>query len=246
MTAASYPELDKLLDTNNKELYDFVSTRIPITVCYGPENNYGVFQRDHKAVVYIPKDNYSPDSFAHELLHVLMTTYGVNIGASIKSQKNESRQLSMVISDALADHISNVLEHRKMYPRYIALGYDKMRFLSDASSPVLTNEETAQIRILFKTGRFFNQRIKPVAVDYFMGKYLAAKGACIDAFDYSSQLSKMQVIQPELCLIMDSLLSRWDLYDETKEGDLESESHIDIAHDFLSDVEHWVKQHKIA
>lgn len=246
MEKTSCPELNKLLDEKNKELFDFVSTRIPISVCYGTEDNYGVFQRNNKAVIHIPKDNYSPDSFAHELLHVLLSTYGVNIGASIKLQKNESKQLSMVISDALADHITNVLEHRKIFPRYIALGYDKMSFLSDASSPVLTNEEISQLRMMFKTGRFFHKRINPTAVDYFIGKYIAAKGACINVFDYSSQLSEMQVIEPELCIIMDSLLSRWDLYDETKEGDLASESHICIAHDFLCEIEQWVKHRKLA
>ena len=246
MVENSYPELEKLLDTRNRELFDFVSTRIPISVCYGSENNYGVYQCNKKAVVFIPKDDYSADSFTHELLHVLLTIYGVNIGASIKLQKNESRQLSLVISDNLADHITNVLEHRKMFPRYIALGYDRMKFLSDASSPVLTNEETYQIRMLFKTGRFFHRKINPTAVDYFIGKYLAAKGACIDVFDYSSQLSEMQVIEPELCAIMDSLLLRWDLYDETKEGDLESESYRCIAYDFLSQIEQWVKHRKLA
>jgi hypothetical protein len=246
MEKTSCPELNKLLDAKNKELFDFVSTRVPISVCYGTENNYGVFQRNNKAVIYIPKDNYSPDSFAHELLHVLLSTYGVNIGASIKLQKNESKHLSLVISDTLADHITNVLEHRKMFPRYIALGYDRMNFLSDASSPVLTNEEVSQLRMMFKTGRFFHQRINPAAVDFFIGKYLAAKGACIGVFDYSLLLSEMKRIEPGLCAIIDTLLSRWDLYDETKEGDIASDSYICIAYDFLNDIGEWVKHHKIA
>lgn len=246
MTGTSHAILNRLLDSKNKELFDFVSNRIPVTVCYGEEKNYGVFQRNGKAVVYIPEGNISPASFAHELLHILLSSYGVNIGGSIKCLKNESPRLSFVISDELSDHISNILEHRKMFPRYINLGYDRMSFLSDAADPVLTDENIAQFKALFKTGRFFHQSINHVAVDFFIGKYLAAKGACIGIFDYSAQLAEMSIIEPELCTIMDSLLSRWDLYDETKEGDIASDSYICIASDFMERIEEWVKHHKIA
>lgn len=217
-----------------------------IKLHYCTENNYGVFIRNGEACIYIPVNNYSSASFTHELLHILLSVaYGVNIGGAIKLQKNESKYLRSVISDELADHITNILEHRKMLPLFIGLGYDRMSFLSDPNHPVLTNKEVEEFKTLYKKKTIFRKNISHDVVDCFIGKYMAAQGACIGAFDYSSQLSEMHRIEPKLCAIMDSLLSRWDNYDETKEDNVLSDSYNWIAYVFLNEIEEWVKCHRI-
>jgi len=239
------PELNKLLDVKNKGIYDFLCAKIPIKLCYCTENNYGVFIYNGEARIDIPMNNYSSASFTHELLHILLFVLGVNIGGAIKLQKEGNKYLHSVISDELADHITNILEHRKMFPIFIELGYDKMDFLHDAGRSVLTNQEVKEFKTLFKKRTIFRRSISHDVVDLYIGKYIAAKGACVGAFDYSPQLSEMYKIEPELCAIMDSLLSRWGNYDETKEGDILSDSYNLIAYDFLNEIEDWVKCHNI-
>lgn len=238
------PKLDKLLDTNNKELYNSLCKKMPIRLHYCTGKNYDVFICNGAARIDIPVNNYSSASFAHELLHIqLSADYGVNVGGAIKLNRNGSKYLSAVISDKLADHISNVLEHRKMFPIFIELGYDGTSFLSDYSHPVLTDENTSIFKALFKERTTFFRSIPHDALDCYIGKYIAAKGACIDAFDYFSQLSKMYTIEPELCAIMDSLISRWDKYDEKREGDPLSDTYHLIIYDFMNAMEEWLKKH---
>jgi len=245
MVEDSQMELDKLLDTKNKRLYDFLCTKMAIKLNFYTENNYGVFICKGEARIDIPENNYSSASFTHELLHILLSVYGVNISGAIKIQKNESKYLSSVISNELADHVSNVLEHRKMLPLFIELGYDRMSFLSDSICPVLTDKEVNKFKSLFKMGMIFCRSITHDVVDCYIAKYIAAKGACIGTIDYSSQISEMYKIEPELCTIMDSVISRWGKYDEKREGDILTDTYNSIVYDFLTSIEEWLKSHKL-
>lgn len=227
--------INKLLDGKNKDLYDFVSKFLSLSIEEGNASCYGLYTKGDRAVLYIPKGNYSPSSFAHELLHAELKIKGIHI--STKLSVTERPLLIPIFSEALSDHITNVLEHRKMYPKFISTGYKEEDFLSDSLTPILTEVEVNAIIYGIK----HNGSYSADGIDTFIGKYLAARCSCFSFYDYSDKLQSLREAEPRLSSILDALVDRWDAYDIEKEGEPLSDSCLLISYDFLNEIEDWVK-----
>lgn len=226
--------ISQLLDARNKDLYNFVNESLTLSIVPTSDPSYGVYCKGDNATIFVPLGKPSPSSFAHELLHVELKVRGVNF--STKLSVSERPALIPIFSESLSDHITNVLEHRKMFPRFVALGYKEVDFLSDALSPVLTRcEVDALIKGIKHGGQYYAS-----GIDSFIGKYLAARCSCFSFFDYSKELQSLRVAEPELSSVLDQLVDRWDDYDIEKEGDILSDSYLMISYDFLNEVEEWI------
>ena len=227
--------ISRLLDTKNSDLYIFVKNALNLSIEPTTEPNYGVYCKGNNATIFVPNGKLSPSSFAHELLHAELKARGIFF--STKLSVSGRPALIPIFSDSLSDHITNVLEHRKMFQRFIELGYKEVDFLSDSLSRVLTLAECETLIKRIKRDCYYSS----ASIDAFIGKYLAARCSCFSFFDYAPELQLLREAEPELSSILDQLVDRWDDYDIEKEGDLQSDSCFMISDDFLDEVEDWIK-----
>ncbi len=123
--------LDKLLDKRNINLWDSLSKLHKIELADSMEPNYITHFLNEKITIYIQPDNYCPAAFTHELLHIFLKSNKVNIAFDLDNRIAESEKLFYVFSNRLKEHIGNCLEHSKMLPIYLELGYEEQLFISD-------------------------------------------------------------------------------------------------------------------
>jgi hypothetical protein len=177
-----------LIDSRNIELWTALSKVREISIKREKQNIYSAYSIDNKTTIYVPIDGNDPASFTHELLHVFLRTKKVYIGAGLQISIKESKVLSKIFSDNLIEHIGNCLDHIKMFPLFVNLGYEPDKFLSDYSENKLTNNEILCIKKHFFT-RFFKKVLyNKTAIDFYIGKYFAAISCPNTTFDYTSQL----------------------------------------------------------
>ena len=228
----------RLLDRNNTILYRNVKRSVNLSVKECQEGTYGVFTQGKTAIIYVPKGIYSPPSFTHELLHIELKNQDCSI--STKCSVSERPRLKNIFSEMLSDHITNVLEHRKMFPKFISMGYDERDFLSDSSKRILTQDVVETIIASIDTNITAGAIQFGQALGLFIGEYLSARCSCFSFYDYSSELQKMRNYLPGLTSIMETLVNRWDNYDYTKHDIILDDTPFDIANDFLDQIEDWL------
>lgn len=229
--------LNQLLDDRNRKLYQEVSRAAKLELNPTSCKCYGCFSKGPVNRIDIPINQPpSPSSFAHELLHAKLNVKSAHI--SFKLGVSGSVILSKVVSDNLCDHLNNVLQHRKMFPEFLALGYQEGEFLSDAHEILL--DEVGALNIAADCAKRTSAEI-----DFFIGKYMAARCSLFSFHDYSKPLAILRASEPRLTEIMEVLVSSWDAYDPDREGDLDAVSHFEIEYNFLSDLEDWLNSQKI-
>ena len=126
-----------------------------------------------------------------------------------------------------------------MFPEFVKLGYDPTEFLSDYSENKLTNDEVFIIKKHFiKTGFFRKVYYNKTAIDLYIGKYFAAISCPNKTFDYSSQLSDLKYIDPELYRILDDFVIAWKSFDYNDKDPITSGYH-SLLFDFIDNLENW-------
>ena len=228
--------VENLLDRKNKGLYEFVRQSLKLSLKETNEPYYGILTKGNTAEIHIPYGKASPSSFAHELLHAELKIKGVHF--STKLSVSERPLLVPIFSENLSDHITNVLEHRKMYPKFISMGYYEEEFLADSHISILDPQKASSLVAKLKDGK---GRYYPKGIGLFIGHYLAVICSCFSFFNYEKELQFLKTSEPSLTSILDALVARWDEYDIEKEGDQLVDSSLLISYDFLNEVEEWVK-----
>jgi len=120
-----------LIDNRNLELWNSLLTIQDIEIRREKRPDYLAFSKSGKTIIYVPIDYLDTASFTHELLHIYLRTKEVFIGGRLTLSIKESEKLSKIFSDNLIDHFGNCLDHIKMLPEFLNLGYNERDFLSD-------------------------------------------------------------------------------------------------------------------
>jgi|WetSurMetagenome_2_1015567.scaffolds.fasta_scaffold06539_2 hypothetical protein len=232
-------DLKGLIDSRNNDLWNTLSKAREINIQREKVSTYSAFSKGNKTTIYVPLDNNDPGSFTHELLHIFLRTKDVYIGAGLQNSVKESKVLSIIFSDQLIEHIGNCLDHIKMYPEFLKLGYNPEEFLSDYSENKLTNDEIQNIKKHFIRPGFFKKAIyNKSAIDVFIGKYFAAISCPNKTFEYSSQLTELSQIDPDLYNILDSFITSWKSFDFNDKDPITS-GYQTILYDFIESLENW-------
>lgn len=181
-----------LIDNRNLELWNSLRMVHDIEIRKEKRPDYLAFSKNGKTIIFVPFDNVDPASFTHELLHIYLRTKKVFIGGGLTVSIKESEKLSRIFSDNLIDHIGNCLDHIKMLPEFLTLGFSENDFLSDYSVNKLTDEEIFKIKKHYTTTILFKKVYDAAAVDFFIGKYFAASSFPNKSYDYQSQLKELE------------------------------------------------------
>lgn len=253
--------LEGLLDTKNTNLWNELNNTCSIEVKIENRPDYGVFSQNRKYTIHVQKDNINPASFAHELLHIYLKTKNVTIGGGLTLYIKGSPSLSRIFSENLLDHISNSLEHVKMIPIFLDLGYKIYDFISDYHESKLTDENLSLLKKHFQVSTthsnvtgidYYINKIKKhfqvsathynaTGIDYYIGIYFAAKACPNQVFNYSIQLNELKQFDPDLFNILESFWESWGNYDYTEKF----ASHHSFLIIFTEGLERWVTDKKI-
>ena len=225
--------MNELIDYRNFELWKILSSNYDIKIENSTNNEYSCFTKNSNAIIYIVPDNISADSFTHELLHVYLKYKEFYLGSSIKNFVKHDTVLSILLSDALLEHIGNCLDHLKMFKIYSDLGFDKKEFLLDFEIHKCTKTELNSLQNNF---RYFG-KINPNAVDFYIGKLIAMLCDPNTENNYIKELIEFKNLDIELYEIVHKLVS------DTKNFDIEKNdllnSYRDISSDFYEELNNW-------
>lgn len=229
-----------LIDNRNLELWNSLKTVYDIEIRKEKRPDYLAFSKSCKTIISVPFDNIDTASFTHELLHIYLRTKEVFIGGGLTLSIKKSEKLSRIFSDDLIDHIGNCLDHIKMLPEFLNLGFDEKDFLSDYSANKLTDEEILKIKKHYTTTILFKKIYNASAIDFFIGKYFAANSCPNKSYDYQSQLNKLEKIDHELFQILETFLISWKNFDYNDTDPIKGSYHL-ILFDFIENLEKWTE-----
>ena len=231
-------EINGLIDSRNTELWNDLIKVHEIEICKEKRDCYLAYSKNKKTIIYVPYDKLESASFTHELLHIYLRTKDVFIGDGLSNSINQSEILSKIFSDELIEHISNCLDHIKMLPEFIMLGFDQNEFLTDYYVNKLTNEEIAKIKTNFVAKKLFGKTYNAKTVDFYVGKYFAAKCCPNKTFDYDRQLKELSKIDTDLFQILENFMTEWVKFDYN-DTDPISGSYNTLLYDFIDNLEKW-------
>lgn len=229
-----------LLDERNTPLWIELKSHYNIRFEFSTNNEYACFSKDNDAVFHIVKSNPCKDSFTHEMLHVYLRRKGCFIGAGLKMTIAQSRILTSIFSFALLEHIGNCLDHVKMLPLYLELGFTREKFLLDYHLNKCTPEDLISIKKNYKSGRVFN----PIAVDNFIGKYFAMAADPNPALEYSQQMKALSKIDPLLYQILKQTWENWKAVKLTFDADEIMDYH-PILSEFYENLKKWISKNSV-
>lgn len=230
--------LQGLVDNRNLNLWNSLSQSKNIQIRRENISTYSVFTQNNEAVIYVPVDNINPASFTHELLHIELRVKQIFISGALTLSTNNETALSKIFSDDLIDHIGNCLDHIKMLPDFIKLGFNEREFLSDYSENKLTPEEIGDIKRYFFKKIFFQKVYNVGAVRLFIAKFFAASACTDKSFSYENGLNELKSIDSELFMILQNFLTHWNKFDCDK-AELIGNSYRTFLFEFVEKMKRW-------
>ena len=233
--------IEGLLDKRNTKLFEAIRKNYTIKVeLVSHTNEYGCYSIDNTSIIYVPESNIAVDYFSHELLHIYLRSKEIYFGARLKRIIQSSNVLSNIYSASLLEHIGNCLDHIKMLPIYLDLGFDRHKFLSDYEIEKCTKQEVDEIKKYWQQGFTFN----PEVIDFYLVKYFAVKACPNRDFDYQYCLQMLEQIDEILFSINEKIVERCRILKLEPEERLEEDYKI-IVDEYVDEMEGWLKSKKL-
>ena len=206
---SDFNDYDKIIDNRNNTLWNEVNEHFTIDLFYY-EGNHAFVNSEHKSAQLYLNLDIDPDLFTHELLHLWMGKNKITFGSYLKLWLNETPDLQIVFVNDLLDHIGNTIDHFLMFPRYLELGFDPLKFLHDASTSKCNLKELSIIKRLFRMIGIYNGE----AIEHYIAAFFAMKSDHISR-DYTNCLLKLKAINADLYSILLKFwksISEYDIY----------------------------------
>jgi len=222
---------DKLINSQNKELWENIDKDFQITLTKSHEPNYLINFKNDKITIYVDEHDLRPSSFTHELLHIEMKRNEKNIGKHLDLLIQENDQLHYLFSLPLRDHIGNCLEHVKMLPKFLELGFSNSEFISDFVTKKMTNTEWSNIKSAYLNNKIFDKQ----AVDFLIGKFFGMKACNNKKHNYSKYYSGIAKLDRKLSKAINEFWNDWLTFNPSDQSDDYSEM-IEL---FIADLNDW-------
>ncbi len=232
--------MKELLDERNQKLWDEISEYYEVEFIDSSNGEYGCYTESKNVVFTINKNNMCKDSFTHEMLHAYLKIHEFYIGNSIYLTLSGSKLFSSILSPLLIDHIGNCLDHIKMLPLYLELGFERQKFIQDYFEYKCTTEELRNFEKSYRTGKKINLE----AVDPYIGRLVAILCDPNDKFNYSNELKRLRKVDDLLYRIIERLINH------TKEIKLVDRKPFEdcyrtVSGNFYNNLKVWATQNKL-
>jgi hypothetical protein len=229
--------IEQSLDYKNQLL--LADLRKDFQIDFEPkEINYcEVFSKNRHSTIYYNPKHVDNDSIAHELLHIKLDRYNYSIGNHIYLSCQNNKKLGKVFCKFLCDYIGNCLDHFKMYPSYIEMGYKPENFLINGLDEKCSLNDIKLLNLSF-LGMYIAK-----SIDRYIG-YLISIYADHVSNDYREHLRLLEQKDSNLFDIISRFWNKWKVFD-IENIDPIYNSDIDLAESFISDMELWIENKKI-
>lgn len=233
-----------LLDEHNSELWRYLNERHHIELRRGRRPDYLLYSEGVVSLIDIPDDKADAASFTHQLLHLDLWVKDVYVNSCLIAAVESSSILSGILKRPILEHIANSLEHLKMFPVFIDMGYKAGAFLSDYQTNRLTEHTMRGIKEHFKHRIFFKSIYSSFGIASFITSYFTARSCPAECFDYSRELQQLKSTAPLLYGILERFTEKWNRYDVTTIPS-EGSSYELIIYEFVKELELWAKEKRI-
>jgi hypothetical protein len=224
----------ELIDERNQQLWNELNKTHSIKVEYVDSPNYSCYSENDNSTVFVSENNIDINSFTHELLHILIRQKGIYFGSNLTNSINNNENIGRFFSDGLLEHFGNCMDHIKMLPIYLDLGFDEKKFIEDYDENKCTKAEVQNIKSQFKTFGKFNG----LAIDYYIAKFIAIKADPKKHLNYDKSLKKLNNIDPKLFGILEKCVNDWKNMTLEKVNIWDEDYH-SICFEFCENLAEW-------
>ncbi len=224
----------ELIDKRNEKLWNELNKTHSISVEYIDIPNYSCYSENDSSTVFVSENNIDANSFTHELLHILIRQKGIYFGSSLTNAISGNPNLNRFFSDGLIEHFGNCMDHIKMLPIYLELGFDKKKFIEDYDENKCTKAEIQDIKSQFKIFGKYNGQ----AIDYYIAKYIAVKADPKKHLNYDKSLKELNKLDPKLFGILEKCVNDWKNM-PLKKANIWDEDYNSISFNFCENLAEW-------
>lgn len=223
-----------LVDSRNRDLWESLQEKYRFELQESPEPGFLTYFDGNTVIIEVDAKEISPAAFTHELLHVFLKSEGLKIVVDLKSRVEEDPELSEIFTTSLRVHIGNCLEHVKMLPLFLALGFARKDFLRDYHKKFVKMAEMKKL----SQNYFFNGTVVMESADKYIGCFFAMKASVNPRNDYTPMLQMLQKTDSSLYSLLDNFWKGWLLYELVDP----KENYLDLLNAFLLEIKGWKKK----
>lgn len=240
-------DITPYLNESSYPIWEQLNSKYNITVRFNEVNEYSLYSKKQDVIILVDSTKKPcTASFAHELLHLLIRSTQTYAGSAIALTVNETPILQLIMTENLLQHIGNCLEHVKMLPLYLEMGFERNLFIKDYSTPKLTIEELKKIKQGFcKKHISQKQTYNPMWVDSYIGKFFAVNACPNNTIDYSELLRGLKAIDSGLWQILNKFWIAWKEYDIFKKREIVEEDYHALTWKLTDELKNWLSDKNI-
>jgi len=227
--------INELIDYRNEHLWNEMQNQFKISIQNSTIDSYHCFAEEDNITIFINPNDLSPDSFTHELLHLYLRSKECYINGSLKNITSNNVAFPKILSNALLEHVSNCLEHIKILPMYLEMGYDRTKFIEDYDLYKTTRNEIEYFENFFRNNGEINLNL----IDPYIGRVVSILADPNNNFNYEVELIRLKLIDAELFDVIQKMVKHWK---EIKLVDrqLYDHNYNDVTYNFFENLEQWM------
>jgi hypothetical protein len=204
--------IHQFIDNRNKNLWHKINVVLPITLEQHTGSHFYHRFFEKSVALHVPQRDGTIELFTHELLHIDLIMRGITITDFLKERFRQEPLLRWTLNENLFEQIGELLEHVKMLPEYLKMGYQRELF-SENYYVHCCHPMTAQV---IRLG-MMKKVPTPASVDLFIHKFFAIRTNQNPEFDYSEHLDFLKSVCPELYGVLEEFWQKWDAYEINKQ-----------------------------
>lgn len=198
------PATEALLKSLSDYTFSFLKTSNPTQ----NEDRWECKINDNEVEIKAKGACESKEYLAHELLHVLMDSYGFADSKKIYVELfHEVEKIQYIFQVSQIGHINNILAHHKMLPIYLSYKFEDNKFISDFNEKIDTVELLNNIQKEFPKHGIPNE-----GITLFICQFFALKFPSNSLFitEYIGTLVEFRKIDSSLYDICDEIATEWE------------------------------------
>lgn len=194
------PTLKKLLNEETSKIWDYVNSKSEIKIVPDDDYSVNIIENDNNkavATIWIDSENQRPDYFVHELLHIKNYCDGFLISKLIDKYFWDYRTVSLNWDRQFRNLIGNIIDHEKMFPKYLELGFEENEFVGDFHERKCSIDEiTYEMKICSHPSIY--------SYKYITAKFFLIKGTLDSTINYEVEEKELYKLAPNLYKTLDS------------------------------------------
>lgn len=192
--------LKKLLNEETSKIWDYVNSKCEIKIVPDYDYSVNIIEKDNSeaiATICIDIENQRPDYFAHELLHVKNYCDGFLISKLIDRYFWDFKTVKINWDRQFRNLIGNIIEHEKMFPQYLELGFEEHEFVGDFHQRKCSFDEISYEMKLCSHPSIYSYK-------YITAKFFLIKGTLDTSINYNKEEKELYKLAPSLYKSLDS------------------------------------------